>query len=363
MHVGLLANTAWLDEELAGFRYLVVGLIDEQIRVAQIVPEQLGEDESSAFGERISWRDSRRRLLRRWRLGRLAPVLEPMQINLLHALDGRLWEGALRLGRRLGCAVVLSATSHWDVTLTAQIARQIDPSQMAFCATTAPIADAIRQHLDPQVTVETIPPGVELPDEAHTAMATRGEQGSFCAVITGTGGYDDEYEALFAALPAIIAKHPEAQFFLDAMGCDQHHLWQAAERYGLLSNVSLIPRRLGHRELLLRANVLIHPQALGRSRSLTLGAMAHGLPVLARHDRWLDYLIDEQTAWVIQQRDPQQWTAALSRLFDDPPSARKLGERARKWTRENRLISRQIELTRALYRRATGESHKFPQPQ
>ncbi|MEE9212173.1 MAG: glycosyltransferase, partial [Phycisphaeraceae bacterium] len=354
--------TAWLDEELASFRYLVVGLIDEQVRVAQVVPEGLSEEESSAFGERLTWHDSRWRLVRRHRLSRLAEPLGALGVMLLHALDGRVWEGTLRLAHRLNCAAVFGAGSALDVAQVAHMGRVIDPTRMAFAAATAPLAKAIRQRLDPQVIVDVIPTGVHVPDELP-GTASRADPEALCAVITGNGQFDADYLALFTALPAILADYPQAQFFLDGMGSDQHQLWQAARRLDLLSNLSLIPRRLGHRELLLRADVLIHPQALARSRSLTLRAMAHGLPVLARQDRWLDYLIDGQTAWVVDRCKPEPWGELIRRLLDDPQAASTLGRGARQWVQQHRLAATQVEQMRQLYRRATGESLKFPQDQ
>src|SRR5690606_29911364 len=86
MHVALLANTAWLDEELAMFRHLVVGLIDEQVRVAQVVPEEMAGEEFSAFGDRITWRPSRWGMVQRQRLTSLATRLDRLGIDLIHAL-------------------------------------------------------------------------------------------------------------------------------------------------------------------------------------------------------------------------------------------------------------------------------------
>ena len=358
MHVALLANTAWLDEQLSCFHDLVVGLIDEQIRVVQVVPVQLAEEESRAFGERVNWDDSRWSVVRRWRLARLSTALQSLDITLLHALDGRLWEGTMGLARRLNCTAVFSASSSLDINQAARVARNLDPAAIAFTAATTPLATALRQHLDPQIAVDFIPTAVHVSNEQSRRSSVRDGK-PMCGVISGDGQFDSGYEALFGALNVILAQDPNAQFFLDGMGSDQQQIWQCAKRYKLLANMSLVPRRLGHRELLLHADFLIQPQSLGRTRSLTLHAMAHGIPVLAMQDPWLDYLIEGQTAWLVEQRDTDQWAKLLCRYISDPQAAQNLGLEARQWVRENRLAAMEVDHTLQLYRRICGEALKF----
>ena len=58
MHVALLANEAWLDDELVTFEQLVVGLVDEQVRITRVVPagvEGSGLGDSPMFGQRLTW--------------------------------------------------------------------------------------------------------------------------------------------------------------------------------------------------------------------------------------------------------------------------------------------------------------------
>lgn len=363
MHVALLANTAWLDEELAMFRHLVVGLLDGQVRVVQVVPAGLGKDESVLFGDRLEWSDSGWAGMRRRRLAALAGELGQMGVNLIHALDGRVWSGGFDLAQHLGCAAVYRCNSSFDVTLAGRFAKRIDLLRMAFDVATEPLAQAVEQVVSSQAIIERIPNGVYLSDRP-TAFAGFGrnqmDDGALCAVISGNAHYDVDYESLFEALPPILADYPQLQLFMDGIG-SQHQLWQAARRFGLLGNMSFVPRRLGHRELLLRADVLIHPQALGRVRSLTLQAMAAGMTVVARADPWVDYLIDGQTAWLIDASRPELWAQRLRKLLDDVHAARQLGLEARQWIGQHYPAVRHVDQTHMLYRRVTGESIKFVQ--
>ena len=152
----------------------------------------------------------------------------------------------------------------------------------------------------------------------------------------------------------------EMQFFFDGQGVDQHKLWRTIEKLGLLRNSTLIPRRLGHREILLRANALVHPQALGKARSLTLRAMACGLPVISVADEALDYLQPETTARVLNDPTPEDWCQCLLWLARQRSEAAALGQRSHQWVREHRPVSAQIESLLHVYRSLTGETLPFP---
>ena len=360
MHVALIANTAWLDEELAMFRYLVVGLLDEQVRVTQVVPARVDADEVSGFCERVAWRDSRWSLVRRHRLSRLADRLEGLGVDLIHALDGRVWGGAVKLAQQLELPLVLSASSSLDVQLVERIRRVKDLENMAMVATTQPLADAVREKLETDAEVSVVVPGVPV---AETVLPQREQGRVLCAVVSGNGVYDEYYDALLVALKSVIEEYPDSQFFFDGQGSEQHQLWQTAQRYGLLANVSLAPRRLGHREMLLRADFLIHPQPLGRSRTLTLSAMAHGVPVMAMADPWLDYLIDQETAWVIDRPDAQRWREMIVDYMRDDSDGRGLAQHAQQWVGQHHSPAVQVNQTLGVYRQVTGESIKFPQAQ
>src|SRR5687768_514810 len=111
MNVALLADTAWLDEELNWFQHLVVGLLDERVRVVEVTPQELAREASSLFTERVAWSESRWAEVNRWRLARLDEPLEAAGVHLIHALDSRLWRGAAALGEEMSVPVVFSANS------------------------------------------------------------------------------------------------------------------------------------------------------------------------------------------------------------------------------------------------------------
>ncbi|MEM1209556.1 MAG: glycosyltransferase family 4 protein [Planctomycetota bacterium] len=351
MHIALLANTAWLDEELASLRQLVVGLIDEHVTLTQVVPAFIPDEDTSPFAHRLDWIDSRWRFLNQRRIAALHPQLAAAKVDLIHALDGRLWPAAVKLAERLDLPLLLSASSAHDLSAAARIVRHLRPDAAAFTAATEPLTSALRARVPESIPVHLVPPGVHRLD-----ASPRPTDRPLCAVITGSGRHDSYIQALLEALARVIRRDPQAQFFFDGQTNDQHRIWQAADKLGLLRHISLVPRKLGNRDLLLRTDALLMPQPLGKARSLTLQAMARGLPVVATDDPWLDYLIDGETAWMLSHPEPTGWHDRIVHLLDYHESATAMGHAARAWVNEHRPVTKQIDALLDLYRRYTGQT-------
>lgn len=346
MHVALLADSAWLDAEPAAFKALEVGLLDEQVKVTQVVPEGLSDVPASVFSPRLTWRDSQFRPLRDHRVRRLAMPLREAGVHIIHALDARLWSAAIGLAQQLKLPVVLSCSSIHDVPRAGHVGRTLEGTPAAFTATTQPIADALRHAVGAGMPIERVPPGVHVPDELSPR---RYNSEAPCLVISGTGRFDMEYEAVFAALRRYVQTRPQAQFFLEARSSDQHGLWKAARRLDLLTHVNLVPPQVSRHRVLLQTDAVIQPQASGRSRSFTLNAMAQGIPVIALADPVLDYLIDKQTAWVVEAPEQHRWTARLEQLDADPRGVQSLTAAARQWCSKRHLVSHRVAQVLKVY--------------
>jgi glycosyltransferase involved in cell wall biosynthesis len=359
MQVALLANTAYLHEESAMFRQLVVGLIDEQVRVIQVVPDDLALSDTNAFGQVITWRESTWPFVLRRRIMELADPLGKLKVDLIHVLDRELWPAAIRLAQKLERPAVLSVWSMQDLDHLNQIAKVNSAAQTAVIAPSGPMAQAIIEHLDMDMVVEVIPRGIHLGELLERPSL---DDQPLCVAVSGNGSPDEDYEALLAALRNIADDYPQSQYFLDGQGTNQHELWQVIKRYELQANVNLVPPQLEHSEILMGTHMLLQPQSQGRCRSLSLQAMGHGLAVLAQSDPWVDHLIDDKTAWLVHGSDPSQWENLIRRVIEQPERSQQLGQRARRWIGEHRLASGQIAATLDLYQRMTGESLKFPSP-
>lgn len=355
MHIALIANTAWLDEELATLHHLVVGLLDESVRVVQALPTGRAEGEVVSFGTRLSWRERKGRRRNRRAITRLAEPLKEEGVELIHALDGRQWRAALDLGKQLNLPVVLSANSGMDVELAARVAHRLIPGTHVVLCATEPLTQLIDQSIGSAVPVRHVPFGIHLGKPTpHDNDETP------CVVISGDGGSDDYIHRFLAGAKQAIDAHPDLQLFFDGQRDDPRALWRAIRKQGLLANTTLIPRRLGHREVLLHAGALVHPQPLGRARSLTLRAFAHAVPVLACADPLLDDLIEGTTARVLHEPSADTWAKQLSSFASDPAPWRDLGQAAQQWVGQHRLASTQLEHLLATYRQLTGEPIAFP---
>ena len=360
MYAALLTNMAWLDEELIPFQHLVVGLIDERVRVAQVVPVGVSSEELSGFGDHVFWRESRVPMMNPHRVASLAGDLTGLGVDLIHAMDGRLWRGALKLSEELNLPAVLSACSVMDIKLAQRLLPTLDPVRVAVTAATEPLTQAILEHAPEGMLVQTVGTGAH---SHELKPQTISNDQALCVIVSGNGIMDEEYETLLAGIAQFVQHHPATQFFFDGQGSGQHDIWKTASSMGLLGNISLIPRRLGHREMLLKSHALIHPQPLGKSRSLTLRAMARGVPVIAHQDPYLDYLIDGTTAAVLNDPAPHDWTDVLSRMVNQPHTAAELGRTAWQWIKQNRPTSYQVNGILDTYRRITGQTIEFkPQP-
>ena len=374
MHAALLVNSAWLDEERAAFRQLMVGLVDEQVRLTRVLPAQSldsgpGLASGSLLGGQLVWAESKIPALNQRRLLKLAEALDTVDggtggagraggagVDLLHAFHGDLWQPALVLGDQLDVPVVCHVASWDDARRAGRLLRQLKPALTTFVATTQPIAQELRRVTENLVRIETVVPGVHV---REPVSADREADASPTFAVCGDGVMDEHYAALLEGIRSVVDQRPEVQFFFDGQRSDQRQVWRAVQSMQLLGNSTFTSQRLGRRDLLLMADAVIHPQALGRSRSITLAAMGQALPVLAAEDAALDYLIDGHTAWTLDEPTGRDWAELMGRLIEDPHAAAELGLRARAWIAEERLACDQVARTLALYRSVVGAPLAF----
>lgn len=407
MHAALIADADYLDEELPEFRQLCVGLVDEQVRLTRVVPGAVvraaprrgpesdrreadadadtprrGDFErrspgarrwrtaddpeagpthgpladSPLFGARLTWEASRFSGLHHRRLVRLAAPLAAANVTLIHALSRGVWSAAATLGEQLDAAVVFRAADWADAEHAARLVRQLRPTRCVLVASSGPLAAELRRRTQNLVRVETVFPGVHV-EEPRAGGRRPGDP--LCVAVAGDGVLDDAYRTLLSGIAQVVALHPATQFFFDTPRIDPQRLWRETQRRGLLGNLSFVPRQPGHRDLLLTADALVLPQASGRTRGVTLRAMARAVPVLAAGDPALDELTHNHTAWVLENPDAAAWADALIRVVATPDDANDLGLRARAWVHEERLASDQIGRLLNLYHTMTGEPIGF----
>lgn len=357
MHTALLAGEDYTRCERETLRCLIVGLLDEGVRVTRVVPRGVDPPGGDLAGPVVAWRPGG---LRPWSKRRLTPIAEQLDedgVTLLHAVDAGAWFPAMALSEIMDLPVLLGSHDRFDARLTPKIFRSLNPTRCMMAADTEPITGQLRDTTDNLVVVETLPPGVHLCDQTPRP---RTPDDPLCVVLSTDGPIDEDYLAALEGFNNFAQTHPGAQCFIQGPHPDPHQIYKHARRIGVLGHLSFVPKALEPDHLLLRADVLLHPQPLGKTRSVTLLAMAAAVPVLAVPDPALDYLIHDHTCWLTDPPSPHAWADRLEHLVADPEAGLQLGRRAQTWVREERLASDHLARTITLYRQLAGEPIAFP---
>ncbi|MEX2672371.1 MAG: glycosyltransferase family 4 protein [Phycisphaeraceae bacterium] len=359
MKAALLADRSWLMGELATLRRLVVGLVDDQVRVVRVVPEDIGvaqDDALAITSTELHYRWSPWRWIRDWALRQLRENLREAEVDVLHVLDGSLCAAGMQLGQQLNIPVICSVWSQQEID---QLPMPPADVTLAIAAPTRALTERCRRRLSGSgAVVEYIPAGVYRSTSEQSPPLADPSQTLSC-VVAGDGRLDAMYAGLLEAMAEVRDQLAHAVYFLHSVSSDQHRLWQMAERLKLLDQVSLVPHEPGSRQLLVQADVVIQPQPLGQVRTLVLEAMAAGRPVIATLDPMLDYLIDQRTAKLLQEPTADDWTSVLKALVEQPAAFVELGQTAREYVGQHHSAGRYVEHTLTLYRRLAAKPLPF----
>ncbi len=342
--------------EALGLGPLVVGLLDESVRLTRVLPRGVDPPGGDLAGPVLTMPDRGWWLGRRGRFERLAEVLSEQDPDLVHALDGERWPEAIALGALLDVPVVLSTRGGSDVRLASRRLKQVNPTRLLLTAPTEPLARELREATDNLVRVEALPTGVHV---TQASPVERLPDQPLCLMLSSDAPLDDDYARCMAGLAEFCETQPATQCFIEGEQPEAHAVWKLARRMGLMPHLSFVPGRLANTAVLLSAHALVHPQALGEARAITLLAMARAMPVLAVADPMLDYLVPDHTARLIDDPTPQAWLDQFRQLAEDPRNAAELGQRAQAWVHEERLAADQVDRLLSLYRQLVGEPIAF----
>jgi glycosyltransferase involved in cell wall biosynthesis len=122
-------------------------------------------------------------------------------------------------------------------------------------------------------------------------------------------------------------------FFAEAEAVHVSGIWPLVRRLGLSERFTLAPDVEARRELALRGDALVLPEALGEHRTLTLDAMAAGMVVIAAADPLVSVLVDTRTARLVDKPSAERWAGALRWLAESRDPARALALAAREHVR------------------------------
>lgn len=350
MKVALIADSLWLMQELTTFRRLAVGLLDEQVRLVRVMPQwAVGEQDHLAMaGAALAYPVASWHWLRDRRLKQLAEQLREQDVDLLHVLDASLQRVGIALGQELNLPVVCSL---WTREFADQLAASSGGVSMAYAAATDDLVERAKRRLGSTATVVKVPPGVyTVPREALKLPLSRPTE-SLSVLVIGNGNADVHFQAMLEAMALVREQLGHANYFIYCGTADQHAVWQMAERFKLLNQVSFVPGEPGSRDLMVQADVVIAPQPTGRARTLLLEAMGAARPVLAAEDPVLDFLRGGETAILLPSLTPEDWAAWLKRLVTEPQRFIDLGLSAQQYVQQHHSASRFVVRILELYHR------------
>ena len=331
MHIGLIIDRERLEREGAMLHRLSQGLVDRDFAVTAILPEELPEEEPHedqgviTADACVTTRMQVALWMRRARAHQLAAALESSRPDLLHAVGEHAWTVGIDLARVIDRPVMLDV---WSAQLVGRAPHGRAAQRVAgYVCPTEPIAEALRRRIDPDL-VSVVPLGVEVPRQPHAVLE---KDEAVALAIIGSGHDTAAHRAMLTGLSRLTKELPYLQACLELRGPYGHEIWRHARRLDLLGHVSTIVDAARHRPLLTGCDVLVVPERQGQVRTLVLEAMALGMPVIASDDPYLDMLVADQTAMIVQEPDPDEWTEKLRRLLGDHALAKRLGATARSW--------------------------------
>ena len=135
-------------------------------------------------------------------------------------------------------------------------------------------------------------------------------------------------ENLVEAWPAIVGRWPNARLWIAGEGPWRDALVRQVDTLRLAGRVVLPGAFENTRELLAAADLYIHPAPGERLSIGLLEAMAAGLPVIASETAGREIIEPGQHGLLVPAADSNALAAAITRLFDFPHQAKRLGQAA-----------------------------------
>ncbi|MDX9912019.1 MAG: glycosyltransferase [Phycisphaerales bacterium] len=354
MRVLIMADPVFASREHVLLRRLEIGLADEGVGVVHALPESVvAQADAPVFARVLAYEGDGFPFTRGSRASRLRAQLEGdgEPITLVHAFGGRAWAMASEVARQAKAGLVLeiwrTGLSHRAASVSASKHR---PEPMALLSADESITHALVES-GVSARIFASPWGVHAPPEPRRLF----EPGRLPAiVICGSGRDGRGYASAMAALAHAAEKGHEFAVFADAMAAHRAGLWPLAQKLGLADRLSLIEDVEPRRDLLLKCDVIMQPEALGEQRSLVLDAMGAGMVVLAAPQDHSATLIDGVTARLLPPGDLPAWQRAVLDVLGDPAGAAQLGRRAHAFVREKHRPSTHVSAVLEAYRWLTA---------
>lgn len=341
MRILIIADAAFAGRERGMLSRLEVGLADEGIRVVHAIPRRSAHwYHADVFTQLVPYEDRGMVISRPWRARQVIRDLqtraggESQPIDIVHAFGAPAWPIAAELARMSGAALALEI----DSAVSAAKARSAKAGAgPLYFLLPDPALERLVRGDDVGVQVRATPWGVHTPALPHDLFGN----GLSVMLLAGTSNPRAVAESL-EGLAAAAQACPQLMIFAEDAAVAAAGGWGLLKRLGLTDRATLVPDMEARRELTLRADVLLLPEAGGEHRSLTLDAMAAGMLVLAAADPAVSVLIDGKTARTVAKSGAAAWREAMEWVIRSPDPARALGLSAREHIRAHHRASSHV---------------------
>lgn len=137
------------------------------------------------------------------------------------------------------------------------------------------------------------------------------------------------HDLLVPAIPHIVESHPAAHFLWAGTGPHEKHLRAQITAYRCESRVHLLGHRSDIRDLLLAADLFVHPTRLEGQPFSLLEAMAAGLPIVSTRASGIAEVIDhEREGLLCEVEDVRALREAVLWALAHPDCMKEMAERA-----------------------------------
>lgn len=337
MRVLLLADRVFAAHERALIERIAVGLIAEGIDVHCALPEQRN-GVGSAFTlarEPVIYNDRGLAFTQRIRAAQVARQIAGSEtagaIDVVHVFGGSAWGMGRELGDLFGCPI---AYEIWRLGMVerATRSRAREGTREGFFAPDAPIERALVKAGIGE-SVRLTPWGAVVPTENKPIYE---KERALAVVFMSTGRDRERCIASFEGLVETAKNHKDVLIFVNASAADTGGVWKRAKSLGVLDRITVVEHMEDRRDLVLRCDILVYPDASHEQRTVLLDTMAAGMVVVASRDEQVSILADEKTSRLVETPTKEAWAEQIGALLEDRERARSLGESARAEIKQHR---------------------------
>ena len=342
MHVLLLADGQFAEHERALLERIAAGLLGEGVRTTLALPRSARAD-FSMVSEPIRYSNRGLIFTQRIRAQQVAARIvggaaDPRgMVSVVHVLGGGAWSMGLELAEIFQAALAMEI---WRGGLVDRVAAlKPGATPVILIAPDRPIERALVETGQP-LPIRVAPWGAYAPPRP-TAVLKPGRNASI--VFCSSGRDTERVREAFAGVARVVAEREDVLLFVAESAARRAGLWAMAEKADILDRVSLMDRLEDRRDLVLRCDLIVYPDARHEQRTLLLDAMAHGLVVLAAPDPMVSVIQDGVTVVTPKAVNAAGWADVLTERLADPAGSVALGLSGRDYVRQHRRASGHIE--------------------